>query len=114
MRGRADALDMESIRRRRAISTTLGLLLAFGSVGVVSVAAVSSLTAQHSATHALPAASPAARVAASAAGHRVARLAHRSGLRRVESAGLPGPGVPTACGEAAGGVQPAACCPSSC
>ncbi|HEY5628929.1 MAG TPA: sortase [Candidatus Limnocylindrales bacterium] len=50
---------MEQIRRhRRAISTALALLLAIESVAAVSVAAVSTLTAPHSAAHALPAAAP--------------------------------------------------------
>lgn len=65
VRPRADAAGMEPIRRhRRALSTALALLLALESVAVVSVAAVGTLTARHSAAHALPDASPAGEVLA--------------------------------------------------
>jgi hypothetical protein len=58
---------MELIRRhRRALSTALALLLAIESVAVISVAAVSTLTAQRSAAHALPAATPDGQVLAEA------------------------------------------------
>ncbi len=67
VRPRADAAGMEPIRRhRRAISTALALLLAVESITVVSVAAVSALTAERSAAHALPSTPPAGEVLAEA------------------------------------------------
>jgi len=55
---------MERLRRRRAISTVLALLLAAESVAAVSAAASTVFTARQSTTHALPAASPVGRVLA--------------------------------------------------